>query len=170
MSDFLNLAAVRYSCRSYKSDPIPEDVVTLLLETVRLAPSAVNYQPYRFYVVSSQVGLEAMRACYPRPWFKDFPLCIVACGVHSEGWHRSDGKDHTDIDVAIAVEHLVLAAADMGIGSCWVCNFDVQALSNYLELEAGVEPIAMIPLGYPNEPKARGEMKRKSMEDWVLYR
>lgn len=169
-SQFLDLAALRYSCRSYENRAIAPEVVELLLEAVRLAPSAVNYQPYRFYVVSSQEGLQAIRSCYPRAWFKNFPLCIVACGIHSQGWHRADGKDHTDIDVAIAVEHLVLAAADQGLGSCWVCNFQVEKLTQYLQLEEGVEPVAMIPLGYPDEAKVNDVLKRKPVNEWVQYR
>jgi len=85
--------------------------------------SAVNFQPCVFYVVTDQVLLAQLQDCYNRDWFKTAPMCIVACGNHQQAWHRKlDGKDHTDIDVAIAVDHLTLAAVDMGLGSCWICN------------------------------------------------
>ena len=107
---------------------------------------------------------------------------IVACADHRESWHRpADGKDHADIDVAIAVEHLCLAATEVGLGTCWVCNFDVALCRGALGLPSGVEPVVMVPVGLPSgvEPvvmvpvgyaadAAVPEKKRKSLEDILL--
>ena len=104
---FRDLAEARFSLRNYDSRPVEQEKIDRLLECVRLAPSAVNFQPCVFYVVTDQVLLAQLQDCYNRDWFKTAPMCIVACGNHPQAWHRKlDGKDHTDIDVAIAVDHL----------------------------------------------------------------
>ena len=80
-----------------------------------------------------------------------------------------DGKDHTDIDVAIAVDHLTLAAVDMGLGSCWICNFDARKCAQVLYLPEGVEPIAMVPIGYAATDE-RPLKKRKSHDELFVYK
>jgi nitroreductase len=94
-------------------------------------------------------------------------MCIVACGNYQESWKRSDGKDHCDIDVSIAVTHLTLAAAELGLGTCWVCNFDTKFCSQYLNLPESVEPIAIIPIGYPANPDVfvNNGKNRKNIEE-----
>ena len=159
----------RYSCRNYTSKPIDEEVISRLVEMVRLSPSAVNYQPYIFFMVTTPELLDQLKLSYPRAWFQNFPLCVVACGKHTEGWHRADGKDHTDIDVAIAVEHLVLAAAQEGLGSCWVCNFDTSIVSQALNLDETTEPIALIPIGYPDTNANAKRTQRKSVEELFKF-
>ena len=126
-----------------------------------MAPSAVNYQPWRFAVVTDPERLAALKTAYPREWIQTAPCIIVACANHEESWHRkSDGKDHADIDLGIAVEHLCLAAAEQGLGTCWVCNFDVPCCREVMQLPENLEPVALIPLGYPANPSV-AEKKRK---------
>ena len=99
------------------------------------APSAVNFQPWRFRIVTDEAVLKALYSCYKREWLATAPCIIVACVDHNESWHRrADNKDHADIDIAIAVEHLCLAAAEQGLGTCWVCNFDAPQCSEVLGL------------------------------------
>lgn len=127
--NFLELVKARHSVRSYVERPIEQSKLDYILECVRLAPSAVNFQPWKFAVVTEKNLLDAVKSTYPREWIKTAPCIIVACGNHDAAWHRKlDDKDHTDVDVAIAVEHLCLAATEQGLGSCWVCNFDVPPL------------------------------------------
>ena len=167
---FRDLAEARFSLRNYDSRPIEQEKIDCLLECVRLAPSAVNFQPCVFYVVTDQALLAQLQDCYNRDWFKTAPMCIVACGNHQQAWHRKlDGKDHTDIDVAIAVDHLTLAAVDMGLGSCWICNFDAQKCAQVLDLPEGVEPIAMVAIGYAATDE-RPLKKRKSHDELFVYK
>ena len=167
---FRDLAEARFSLRNYDSRPVEQEKIDCLLECVRLAPSAVNFQPCVFYVVTDQVLLAQLQDCYNRDWFKTAPMCIVACGNHQQAWHRKlDGKDHTDIDVAIAVDHLTLAAVDMGLGSCWICNFDAQKCAQVLDLPKGVEPIAMVAIGYAATDE-RPLKKRKSHDELFVYK
>ena len=138
----------RYSCRSYQDRPVEEEKIAYLKECMRLAPSAVNRQPWKFRIVRSQEGREKLQSCYSRPWFNEAPLYILASVLHEQEWVRADGKPHGDIDVAIAVEHLCLAATEQGLGSCWVCNFDAQRCHQLFRMPETEEPVVIIPIGY----------------------
>lgn len=165
--EFLELVERRYSCRAFQPKEVEREKLDAVLEAARLAPSAVNLQPWKFYVVTSAEVLRSLHSVYAREWFQSAPACIVACGNHAASWKRSDGKDHCDIDVAIAAEHMVLAAAELGLGSCWVCNFDVAKCASILQLPDDLEPIVMIPIGYAaDEAKPK---KRKATDEVVEY-
>ena len=164
--NFLELVKSRYSCRQYANRPVEKEKLEYVMECVRLAPSAVNRQPWRFRVVEDVEVLQKLWQCYNREWFKSATVCIVASVVHDEEWVRSDGKRHGDIDVAIAVEHLCLAAAEQGLGTCWVCNFDAALCKGVFAMPDNEEAVAIIPVGYPDcEPT---EKKRKEMNEIVL--
>ncbi len=167
--DFKELAHKRYSVRSYQSIPVEEEKLIGVIEIALLAPSAVNFQPWKFVVVTEPSLLSQLHGCYHRDWFKSAPACIVAIGDHDRGWHRpTDGKDYTDMDVAIAIDHLMLAAAEVGLGTCWVCHFNAEKCAEIFNLSANFEPIAMIPIGYPLTGSAP-EKKRKSFDQLVLW-
>ena len=95
----------------------------------------------------------------------------MVCGDHREAWRRADGKIHTDIDVAIAVDHMTLAATDLGLSTCWVCKFDVMKCVKALDLPEGVEPVALIPIGYPEDEADvnRHEQLRKPLDEIVHW-
>lgn len=167
---FYDLVSRRYSCRNYSDRKVPEDLLVAILDIVRLAPSACNKQPWRFLVIDDAAQREVLRKSYSREWFDNAPVYIVALGTHDEAWHRGfDGKDHTDVDVAIAVEHLCLAATSVGLGTCWVCNFDLAIVKDGLQLPDNVEPIAIIPIGYPVDGETVPEKKRKALDDIVKW-
>ena len=169
--DFLELAKLRYSSRKYLSRKVEEDKLNYILEAGRIAPSANNIQPWVFIVVKNE-NRDALRKCYHREWFNSAPVYIVICGNHLQAWKRSsDGKDHTDIDVAIATDHMTLAATQKGLATCWVCNFDKEKTSKLLNLPENIEPIAILSLGYPADKvdTERHEKKRKKLTDIVFY-
>ena len=138
----------RYSCRAYLDKPVEEEKLDYIKECMRLAPSAVNRQPWKFRIVRSQEGREKLQLCYSRAWFNEAPLYILASVLHGEEWIRADGKPHGNIDVAIAVEHLCLAATEQGLGTCWVCNFDAQRCHELFQMPETEEPVVIIPIGY----------------------
>ena len=151
----------RYSCRSYQAASVEPQKLDYIMECVRLAPSAVNKQPWRFRIVSTDEDKAKLQRCYVRSWFTSAPMYIIASLVHDEEWVRSDGKAHGNIDVAIAVEHLCLAAAEQGLGTCWVCNFDALLCKQLFSYAEGEEPVVLIPIGYPADeakPKVRKAM------------
>ncbi|MEG1573519.1 MAG: nitroreductase family protein [Bacteroidales bacterium] len=171
IDDFMDLIALRSSVRSYDPHPVEKSKIMLLLEAARLAPSAVNFQPWMFLIITGDEGKSAVRQCYDRDWITQAPVYIVACGDHKISWHRqADGKDHCDIDIAIAIEHICLCAAAQGIGSCCVCNFDPLKLKEYLQLSEDIEPVAIIPIGYQANEEVVRPKKRKTVEEiskWV---
>jgi nitroreductase len=169
--NFLDLAKSRFSVRKYKPYPVSEEDLNYVLEAGRIAPSAVNYQPWHFLVIRGKQALEKIHHTYHREWFKEAPVVIVLLGDHSKGWKRADGKDHTDIDVAIAADHMTLAATDKGLGTCWVCNFDKKKTIELFDLPDHLEPIVFLPLGYPDvqADQERHKEKRKLPGDIVTY-
>lgn len=165
--DFLELTRKRYACRKYRPGKVEKEKMDYILECARNAPSAVNFQPCRFMVVRSEEQKELLHQCYDREWFRTAPLYIVVCTDESVAWTRkSDGKNHADIDAAIAAEHICLAAADAGLGSCWVCNFDAERFRMIFRLPASVHPVVFIPLGYA-DGECDGVKDRKPVEELV---
>ena len=163
--DLLNLISKRRSVREYTTDEIAQEKIDYLIECARLAPSAVNYQPWKFVIVKSPEKKALLHQCYHREWFVNAPLCIIALEDTTQSWKRSsDGKDHGDIDVTIAVEHIVLAAVEKGLGTCWVCNFNVELCKELFGFPENLVPVALIPIGYPaKEPEEI--TNRKSTQD-----
>jgi len=167
----LTLIQKRCSIRNYLPDSIPTEKLEYILESARLAPSAVNYQPWNFLVITTEEGRKKVYECYPREWIKPTPTYIVICGDHSKSWKRaSDGKDHLDIDAGIVTEHICLAATELNIASCIVCNFDTHLFRNHFNLPEHVEPITIIPLAYPADPELFNTTpkKRKPLEDIII--
>ena len=112
---FIELVKKRYSVRDYKSSPIEDEKLQQILEAACLAPTAANRQPFQLLVIRTEGRREELRQIYRRDWFVSAPLIICAVGVPSQGWIRSEDKRrYLDVDVAIVMDHLILAAADLG--------------------------------------------------------
>ena len=167
MERFLDLCNKRYSVRSYKPETPSHEAWSYIMECVRMAPSAVNFQPWKFRYVDKREDLERLAECYNREWFKTIPACFIAYKDTASAWVRKlDEKSHADIDIAIAVEHLCLAAAEQGLGTCWVCNFDVAKCLELFPVNENLIPAVLIPIGYAaDEVKPKN---RKKLEDIML--
>jgi nitroreductase len=166
--DFSQLIRKRYSVRKFQEQPVEEEKLLKVLEAARLSPSAVNFQPFHLLVFRKKEMLEQMVQIYQRDWIKTAPVILLACADHSQSWKRSvDGKDSADIDVAIAVDHITLQAAELGLGTCWVCNFDAEKCAEILDLPSYIEPLVMLPLGYPAD-SARAK-KRKELNEIIHW-
>lgn len=163
----IDIMKLRHSCRAYDTDrAVPAQVMDCVLEAARIAPSACNRQPWEFVVMQGPEARALVQSVYDRSWIATAPAFIVAVGLHADAWHRpSDGKDHTDVDVSIATEHICLAAAALGLGTCWVCNFDKDTLCAAMELDPDREPVAIIPIGYPAPDREPKRTPRKSLEE-----
>ncbi len=167
----LDLMRSRYSLRAFANRPVPRDTLLAVLEAARSAPSACNNQPCHFLVIQDLLARAALAACYPRDWLRTAPAVIVCCAEPAKAWRRADGKNHADIDVAIAVDHLTLAAAEAGLGTCWVCAFDAVKARTILQLPDGIEPVALIPIGYPAKDAVPAALhaRRKPIEEIVHW-
>lgn len=167
----IDIARKRYSARKFKVREVEKEMILKVLEAGRIAPSAVNYQPWHFIILTDRNSKNKIAEVYQAKWFQKAPVIVVACGDHSQSWKRKDGKDHCDIDLAIAIDHMTLAAADLGLGTCWVCAFDAKRCHEILGLPANLEVIALLPMGYPVD-EGEHEKARKSMDEilsWEEY-
>jgi nitroreductase len=165
--DFGELIAKRYSVRAYKADPVPEELLGRVLEAARLAPTAANRQPFLVYVVSTAGREEELRKVYHRHWFTQAPLVLCVCAVPAQAWVRIkfDSKCYTDVDAAIVMDHIILTAAEAGLGTCWIADFNPAAAREVLQLPEGVDPVLFTPLGFPaDEPKPK---ERKALAELV---
>ena len=165
--DFLELIKKRYSVRRFKSEEIEEEKLKFVLEAARLAPTAVNKQPFRLLVIKTAGREEELRRIYPAEWFVEAPYIICACVLPDKGWTRRDGKNYSEVDTTIAMDYLILAATSLGLGTCWIGAFDPLAARKVLDIPDKVTPLAFTPLGYPAvEPRPK---QRKSLEELVRY-
>jgi len=165
--DFDDVIRRRYSVRAYRSDSVPDDLLQRVLEAAALAPTACNRQPFRLLVVRTAGRQAALARVYRWPWFSEAPLVIGMVAVPAEAWTRRDGRNYADVDATIAMDHLVLAAASLGLGTCWVAAFDPRAARDVLALPADVEPLAFTPLGYPADTP--GPKPRRNLAQLVRY-
>lgn len=148
--DFQELSAARYSLRKFDPRPVEQEKLDLILEAGRNAPTAHNLQPQRFFVLQTAAALEKADACMGCHFH---PPVMIAVGYDpSVSWHREhDGKDHGEIDAAIAVTQMMLQAADLGLGTTYVGMFEPERLQAAFPEMAGLRMMAMLPLGYPAE-------------------
>ncbi|MDO5570674.1 MAG: nitroreductase family protein [Bacteroidales bacterium] len=169
---FTELCNQRCSVRDFKDVPVERKKLEEVLEAARLAPSAVNFQPWQFIVVRENENCKKVQECYHRDWFKSAPCYIIVCADHSQSWKRkTDNKDFADVDASIAAEHICLSAASLGLGTCWVCNFDPETLKENFSLPSEIEPLVIIPIGYPSNADYCKESSktRKSITEIVKW-
>jgi len=172
--DVLDAIRIRRSVRKYRNDPIPDGVMDKMLEALRLAPSACNYQPWRFIVVRDQKMREALaHASRDQMFMAQAPVIIVGCGFPARAYQKMGGYGNSaDLDVAIAFDHLMLAAAEAGLGTCWIGAFDEKAVKRLLNLGDEVKVVALTPLGYPAEPgvlRPAEPSRRKGRDEVVEF-
>ncbi|MDD5676216.1 MAG: nitroreductase family protein [Chitinivibrionales bacterium] len=168
MQSFLELAEKRYSVRKYKNTPIDDTLLLKVLQAGRIAPSAANKQPCYFVVVREQEQRTRMASVYKRPWFSEAPIIITVCIDRKTCWVRSqDNQAYAQADAAIAMDHLTLAATEIGLGTCWIAAFNPIEARNILKLPDNIEPVVMTPLGYPAD--SNGPKDRKKLEEIVFW-
>ncbi|MBW4258357.1 nitroreductase family protein [Methanobacterium sp. YSL] len=165
--EFEDLIKERHSVRSYQSRPVEDEKLEKVLDAARLAPTAANKQPFRLIVVKTEGRKDELKRVYPADWFSQAPLVICACAVKSESWTRRDGRNYVDVDTTIAMDHLILAATNLGLGTCWIAAFDAEAARDVLKIPDEVEPLLFTPLGYPADET--GTKTRKDLDELVRY-
>jgi len=165
----LGIIRRRRSIRKYKEDPIPEDVLFRVLEAARLAPSGKNLQPWKFIIVKDKLLKEKLaEASIGQYFMAKAPVVIVACGFPEECYSRMGRYMKSwPVDVAIALEHLILQAEEENLGTCWVGAFEEIKVKSILGVPEEVKVLALTPLGYPAaKPSSR---RRKSLEEIISY-
>jgi nitroreductase len=165
--DVFEAIGARYSVRGYRADPVDDATLSRVLEAARRAPTAANHQPFRVVVVHTKGREDELLRIYGRPFFVQAPLVLAFVAVPGEAWRRVDGKPYDEVDATIAMDHLVLAATALGLGTCWIAAFDPAAAREVLGLPDDVEPLAFTPLGYSDKPSAG--TGRRPLEELVKY-
>ena len=161
--DFYELIRNRESIRDYDpARPVDEATINRILEAGRLSPSAANRQPWRFLVISSKEMLEKVHSCYTRSWFQDAPHVLVVVGNVNKSWIReSDGYNSIETDLAIAMDHMILAAEYEGVATCWIAAYDPVILRKALLTKDNERIFAITPLGYPKEGFVKKHKKQR---------
>ena len=164
--DFLELARKRYSVRAYKSIPVEDEKLKQILETARMAPTGSNQQAFQLIVVLTEGREEELRRIYDEDWFVQAPIVICACATTIPGQAFDEGRSYRN--VAIVMDHLILAATNLGLGTCWIGAFNPNAARDILGIPKDVKPIVFATVGYSDdEPKPK---VRKSIYELVRYK
>jgi nitroreductase len=170
--EYADLILSRESVRNYDPNrPLPKEILERILHAGRLAPSACNYQPWKFLVISSTEALSKVKASYNRDWFKEAPHILVVLGLRDQAWNRSyDGYNSVETDVAIAMTHIILAAENEGVGTCWIAAYNPVILKEALNIYENQLIFGITPLGYPKPGFMKAfNKKRKRLDDIVEF-
>lgn len=157
----------RQSVRDYEDKPVPEEKLRNVLEAARLAPSANNRQPWKFVVVKERKRRQELaQAANGQTFIGESPIIIAAVATNPEHI-MTCGVPSYAVDLAIAVDHMTLAAVDEGLGTCWIGAFSQQKVREILRIPAKYRVVTLLPLGFPGKER---EMKlRKSLEEIVCH-
>ena len=176
--EFIDVIKSRRSIRDYSDRNVEDDKIEYVLECARLAPSWMNKQCWRFVVVREREGIEALaKASIINRWLRKVPVILVACADPLSSSKKND-MEYFEVDVAIAMEHIILAATDLGLGSCWIGGFDEKKVKKTLEIPPRIRVVALTPLGYSVQNEGILEKgrkiiarstKRKSLREIVRY-
>jgi nitroreductase len=169
--------STRRSCRSYDAArPVADEDLTAICDAARLAPSACNSQTWRFVVIRdrnliSRICDEAMRPVIRNQWMKEAPVLIVGCSkldiMANRIGRAVTGIEYYQIDLGIAMEHMVLKATELGLGTCWIGWFREEKIKEILGIPGGVRVLALLTVGHPGKG-ASAERKRKSLKQIVF--
>lgn len=168
--DFYELVKGRYSCRKFSDKKVEQDKIDYILEAARVAPTAVNYQPQRIFVLQSKDALAKVGECTKYSF--DAPLNFLICYDKEKSWKRGyDGDDSGNVDAAIVTTHMMLAAYEVGIGTTWVGSFNPNKVKELFALPENIVPIAFLPSGYPAEGAHPAHLheERKAITETVEY-
>jgi len=163
--EFSELVRNRYSVRAYKPIPVEEDKLKQILEAARMAPTGANRQSFQLIVIHTAGRQAELSIIYNRPWFVQAPVIICACALATPGQPFREGGNYRD--VAIVMDHLILAATSLGLGTCWIGAFDPDAARDVLGLPEEAKPIVFVTIGYSDD-KPRPKV-RKAIEELVRY-
>ncbi len=138
----------RYSCRAYLDEPIEPQILAEIFEAARLAPSAKNLQDWRFVIVTDkETKRQLAKAANDQTFLQQSAAVIVACS--NSDYVMSCGQPVGPIDVSIALEHIALQAAELGLATCWIGSFSADKVRRVLGIPAEIAVIELMPLGYP---------------------
>ena len=163
--DFYQVIQSRKSIRAYKTDLISDDILERILEAGRIAPSAKNIQPWKFIVIKNpEIKKALVTACRNQEFIAQAPIVICAVALEKIAWGNMGGYwSSYPVDITIALDHMILAATNEGLGTCWIGAYNEVEVKRILKIPEDVKVIALTPIGYPiQNPDAK---PRKSLSE-----
>ncbi len=169
--EYFELIKERFSVRKFKNEMLDKDVINKILNAGHIAPTGCNNQPQRIYVLESESAIEKLKKCTKCHF--DAPAAMLVCYNKDEVWRRKyDSKSCGVSDACIVATHMMLAAADIGVGTTWVMHFDPAAMAEEFELPENISPVALLVMGYPADDASPAEMhnKYRPIEETVIHK
>lgn len=149
MKDFLELAHDRYSVRKFSDKPVEQEKLDKIIEAGIIAPTAVNYQPFKIFLFKSRESIDKLSEAHHFPFARNAQAVFIVGSDRERSWKRSfDGYDFADIDASIVATHMMLEIHDLGLGSTWCGHFDADKVRELFPETQGYSLIAMLPVGY----------------------
>ena len=166
--EFLDVIKKRYSVRGYLDKEVEKEKIEYVLNAATIAPTGVNAQPFKVFVIDAKKYKQELSEIYAAKWFVEAPYVIAVVALRDKAWTRPwDGKNIADIDATIVMDHIILAATDVGLGTCYIGAFKKNKAYEFLNLDENEEAVLFTPLGYPNaEPR---DTPRKELDEFVVY-
>lgn len=168
--DFITLAKERYSVRKFSEKTIEKEKLDLVLKAGQIAPTAANFQPQRILVINSETALAKLKECTQCHF--NAPVALLVCYDKKVRWQRKfDDKNSGDVDASIVTTHMMLEAADIGLGTTWVMAFDPEKIAKTYDMPDSFVPVALLVMGYPAEDAAPSKMheQRVAIDNTVFY-
>lgn len=166
--DFDEVINKRYSVRGFLDKEVSKEDLDYILNAATIAPTGVNFQPFKIYVINAKNNKEALKEIYSPDWFSDAPIVLAVVGLKDKAWVRKyDDYNIVDIDATIVMDHMILAATNKGLGTCYIGAFNPEKAKEFLNLQDNEVPVLFCPLGYPDaEPR---DTPRKSIDEFTVY-
>ena len=166
--EFIDVIKERYSVRGYLDKEVEKEKLEYVLNAATIAPTGVNAQPFKVFVIDTKKYQKELSQIYSAKWFTQAPLVLCVVGIKNQAWTRPwDKKNIADIDATIVMDHIILAATDVGLGTCYIAAFKKNKAQQFLNLDENEEAILFTPLGYGDaEPR---DTPRKQLDEFVVY-
>ncbi len=168
--EFEKLIKDRYSVRKFKAEHLPDEAINAILDAAMKAPTGCNFQPQRILVLNTDASMDKLRKCTKCQF--GAPTAMLVCYNEEESWKRPyDGALSAPVDAVIVTTHMMLAAQNVGVGSCWVMHFDPEAMREEFHIPEHIKPVALLVMGYPAEDSVPHEFhsKFRPMNEIVTY-
>lgn len=167
--DFLQMAQDRYSVRSYSQEPVAPEKIEAILKAGQYAPTALNFQPQKIYVIKSEKEMEKLR--YVCRYVKDAPMAMLVCYDMEKSWkHAPDRLDSGIMDATVVATHMMLEAWEQGVGTCFIRGYNNRDIVGMFNLPENIKPVCVLAMGYPSEtshPYAKMHGVYRDLEEMV---
>lgn len=169
--NFSQLVKERYSVRKFSNQKVEKEKLDLILQSGRVAPTAVNYQPQRILVIEAEENLAKLKSC--TPYHFNAPLALLVCYDSTVSWKRShDKKEMGEVGASIVATHMMLQAHELGLGSTWVGHFNPDIIRESFEIPEYLVPVVLLPIGYPSSdsvPHPKMHYSRYDLNNTVFF-